>query len=113
MTRRCLQRRRTATSAIFASADFQACAHRFASVAIAGTLFVTCPCARVWSPPGLLARRITLKGREFMSALHPIDALGDLNVGSRRNQVGIVIGGTLDVDDSRQDFRVRVEEART
>ena len=44
---------------------------------------------------GLLPGRVALEGRQFVSALHPSDPVGDLNVRSRRNGVRIVIGGAL------------------
>src|SRR5437773_48457 len=45
-----------------------------------------------------------------MGALHPADPFGDLDVRSRRNGIGIVVGGALNVDDPRQPYRIGVED---
>ena len=60
---------------------------------------------------GLLSWRVALERRQFVSALHPFDPFGDLNVRSRRNGVRIIIGRTLNIYDSRQHFRVGIEES--
>src|SRR4051794_9072136 len=55
-------------------------------------------------------RRIALEHRQFMGAFHPFDPVGRLDLRLRRNQVGIVVGRALDIDDPRQHLRIFVEE---
>src|SRR5919106_1530696 len=59
----------------------------------------------------LLPWRVALERRQFVSALHPSDPFGDLNVRSRRNGVRIVIGRALNINDPRQHFCIGVEES--
>jgi hypothetical protein len=60
---------------------------------------------------GLPSWWVALKRRQFVSALHPFDPFGDLNVRSRRNGVRIIIGRALNVDDPRQHFLIGIEES--
>ncbi len=47
---------------------------------------------------------------QLMRARHPTDAIGDLDVRPRRNGVGIIVAGTLNVDDPWQDLGVGEEQ---
>src|SRR5438552_4656077 len=58
-------------------------------------------------------RRKPFKYRQFVRALHPADALGGLDVHHRRNDVGIVVGAALDIDDPGHRMRIDVDEAGT
>jgi hypothetical protein len=58
-----------------------------------------------------ILRRKAIERRQFVRALHPTNALGDLDVRASRNGLGIVIGCALDVDDARQHFLIDVKEA--
>src|SRR5918996_1473349 len=62
-------------------------------------------------PTGLLRWRVTLECRQFVSALHPSEPFGDLNVHLRRNGVRIVTGRALNINDPRQHFCIGVEES--
>jgi hypothetical protein len=55
----------------------------------------------VTCPTGLLPWREALERRQFVSALHPSDPFGDLNMRAGRNGVGIVVSRALNIDDPR------------
>ena len=63
--------------------------------------------ALIW----ILLRRVALECRQFVSALHPSDPFGNLDVRTRRHGVGIVIGRALDIDDPRQHLCVHIEKS--
>src|SRR5262245_61642307 len=45
-----------------------------------------------------------------MRVLHPSDAIGDLDMRPRRNRTGVVVGGTLNIDNAREYLIVAKEQ---
>ena len=45
-------------------------------------------------------RRIALEPGQRMGILHPLDALGELDLDPGRHRIRVVVGGALDVDDA-------------
>src|SRR3569833_308475 len=62
-------------------------------------------------PERVLTRRKALEHRQLVDALHPADALGDLDVRLGRDGVRVVIGAGLDGDDPGLLRLVHVVEA--
>ena len=58
-----------------------------------------------------LPRGIAIERRQFVGSRHPADALGHLNLSLRGGSARLVVRRALNVDDVRQDDRVRVEQA--
>src|SRR5262245_23607372 len=52
-----------------------------------------------------------LKDRQFVRTLHPADTLGNLDVYPRRDDIGIVKGAALQIDDPGQVAVIDVEQA--
>ena len=76
-----------------------------------------CPAFDELSFPGETAaplglRRVPLEAGEFVCPLHPLQPLGGLDMHHRRDGIGVIIGGALNVDDPGQDVRIDVEEPR-
>ena len=57
-------------------------------------------------------RRVAIEHRQFVRALHPADAFGHLNMSLCGQDIRVVIGRALDVDDAGQDGGIGIEKSR-